>query len=152
MWGPVGLRRWLTLEHAVPYCHGWQTFVSHESYRSLTGALTHAGIHTRSKVNLPIIRFRKHTKSKGTAVLADFDAISGLPGGFGKRGPEADCRDSFARENPSALLGHCVWVAVWAVVEFAAPCGQSRRQISTEVIETPTPWGTEITEWKDRRA
>ena len=57
-----------------------------DSYKSLNEALTHAGIHTSTKVS---IRFIDSTKieENGTDCLKGLDGIL-VPGGFGKRGTE----------------------------------------------------------------
>ncbi|MEK9940121.1 MAG: CTP synthase, partial [Methylotenera sp.] len=57
-----------------------------ESYKSLTEALIHAGIHTQSKVKIHYMDSEEIEKN-GTAGLNGMDAIL-VPGGFGKRGTE----------------------------------------------------------------
>ncbi|HWV62449.1 MAG TPA: CTP synthase, partial [Oxalicibacterium sp.] len=57
-----------------------------ESYKSLTEALVHAGIHTRSKINIEYID-SEDIETRGTDQLKHLDAIL-VPGGFGKRGTE----------------------------------------------------------------
>ncbi|MCX7894107.1 MAG: CTP synthase, partial [Burkholderiales bacterium] len=57
-----------------------------ESYKSLSEALIHAGIHTRSRVNIRYID-SESIEQEGTGMLAGADAIL-VPGGFGKRGVE----------------------------------------------------------------
>ena len=55
-----------------------------DSYKSLNEALTHAGIHTETKVVTKFID-ASEIEEKGTGVLEGLDAIL-VPGGFGKRG------------------------------------------------------------------
>src|SRR5690606_15501022 len=55
-----------------------------ESYKSLTEALRHAGIHTESRVNIEYID-SEEIEANGAAGLEKYDAIL-VPGGFGKRG------------------------------------------------------------------
>src|SRR6187401_3511182 len=57
-----------------------------ESYKSLSEALTHAGIHTRSRVQIHYVDSEQVEKD-GIESLAGMDAIL-VPGGFGKRGVE----------------------------------------------------------------
>src|SRR3546814_18357644 len=69
-----------------------------ESYKSLTEALVHAGIHTRSKINIEYID-SEDIETRGTDQLKHQDAIL-VPGGFGKRGTEGKIAAiRFAREN-----------------------------------------------------
>src|SRR5471032_1341942 len=69
-----------------------------ESYKSLTEALRHAGIHNESRVNIEYID-SEEIETTGCAALARFDAIL-VPGGFGKRGVEGKIMAAqFAREN-----------------------------------------------------
>ncbi|NLJ61991.1 MAG: CTP synthase, partial [Alcaligenaceae bacterium] len=88
-----------------------------ESYKSLSEALTHAGIHTRTDVQIEYIDSEDIEKS-GTDVLDGFDAIL-VPGGFGKRGTEGKIQAiRYARENKIPYLGICLGMQL-AVVEFA---------------------------------
>src|SRR5665213_1142978 len=69
-----------------------------ESYKSLTEALIHAGIHTNSRVSIEYLDSEEIEKN-GTANLAGLDAIL-VPGGFGKRGTEGKIKAiQYAREN-----------------------------------------------------
>ena len=57
-----------------------------ESYKSLSEALIHAGIHTSSQINITYID-SENIEKQGTDCLTQMDAIL-VPGGFGKRGVE----------------------------------------------------------------
>ena len=57
-----------------------------DSYKSLSEALIHAGIHTHTKVNIHYMD-SEQMETDGVAALANMDAIL-VPGGFGKRGTE----------------------------------------------------------------
>jgi CTP synthase len=57
-----------------------------ESYTSLSEALIHAGIHTRTRVRIAYVDAEEIERS-GTDCLAGMDAIL-VPGGFGERGIE----------------------------------------------------------------
>ena len=75
-----------------------------DSYKSLNEALTHAGIHTSTKVS---IRFIDSTKieENGTDCLKGLDGIL-VPGGFGKRGTEGMIQAiEYARVNKIPFLG-----------------------------------------------
>ncbi|MBM3351319.1 MAG: CTP synthase [Betaproteobacteria bacterium] len=88
-----------------------------ESYKSLTEALIHAGIHTESKVKIHYIDSEEIEKN-GTAALKDMDAIL-VPGGFGVRGTEGKIvAIRYARENKVPYLGICLGMQL-AVIEFA---------------------------------
>jgi CTP synthase len=120
-----------------------------ESYKSLTEALSHAGIHTRSKVNVTYID-SEDIESNGTDVLSEFDAVL-VPGGFGKRGTEGKIAAiRYARENHVPYLGICLGMQL-AVVEFARHVAGLSDANSTEfAAQTPHPVVALITEWLDR--
>lgn len=88
-----------------------------ESYKSLTEALIHAGIHTESKVKIHYMDSEEIEKN-GTDALKGMDAIL-VPGGFGKRGTEGKIAAiQYARENKVPYLGICLGMQL-AVIEFA---------------------------------
>jgi CTP synthase len=120
-----------------------------ESYKSLTEALIHAGIHTRSKVDIHYIDSEELEKH-GCAALEPMDAIL-VPGGFGRRGTEGKIAAiRFARENKVPYLGICLGMQL-AVIEFARDVADLADAHSTEFdVETPHPVIALITEWLDR--
>ncbi len=120
-----------------------------ESYKSLIEAVNHAGMHTRSKVNIHFID-SEDIESSGTAMLARMDAIL-VPGGFGKRGTEGKIAAiRHARENRVPYLGICLGMQL-AVVEFARNVAAMDGAHSTEFEQdTPYPVIGLITEWQDR--
>jgi CTP synthase len=120
-----------------------------ESYKSLTEALSHAGIHTRSKVRLSYID-SEEIELQGPDMLASFDAIL-VPGGFGKRGTEGKIAAiRYARENGLPYLGICLGMQL-AVIEFARNVAGLGAANSTEFDPAaPHPVVALITEWKDR--
>ena len=120
-----------------------------ESYKSLIEALTHAGIHTRSKVNIKYIEAETIDRD-GTGILADVDAVL-VPGGFGKRGVEGKIKAiQFARENGVPYLGICLGMQL-AVIEYARNiCGLSGANSTEFDPDTPHPVIALITEWQDR--
>lgn len=88
-----------------------------ESYKSLTEALIHAGIHTESKVKIHYMD-SEDIESHGTDVLKGMDAIL-VPGGFGVRGTEGKIAAiHYARTNKVPYLGICLGMQL-AVIEFA---------------------------------
>jgi CTP synthase len=119
-----------------------------ESYKSLIEAIKHAGIHTRSKVNIVYLDSEDIEKN-GTAVLEDLDAIL-VPGGFGRRGTEGKIAAiRYARENKVPYLGICLGMQL-AVVEFARDVAGMADAHSTEFDhDTPYPVIGLITEWLD---
>jgi CTP synthase len=120
-----------------------------ESYKSLTEALAHAGIHTRSKVDVTYLD-SEDIEAQGTGLLADFDAIL-VPGGFGKRGTEGKIAAiRYARENGLPYLGICLGMQL-AVVEYARHVAGLQGANSTEFDPgTAHPVVALITEWMDR--
>src|SRR3546814_2463445 len=88
-----------------------------ESYKSLSEALVHPGIHTNSKVSIEYLD-SEQIEAEGTDCLKGLDAIL-VPGGFGKRGTEGKIAAiRYARENGVPYLGICLGMQL-AVVEFA---------------------------------
>ena len=59
-----------------------------DSYKSLTEALIHAGIHTRNRVKITYVD-AEDIEKYGTGCLEGVDAIL-VPGGFGQRGVEEE--------------------------------------------------------------
>lgn len=120
-----------------------------ESYKSLSEALIHAGIHTRSRVRIHYIDSEK-LESGDLGVLANMDAIL-VPGGFGKRGVEGKINAiRFAREQRIPYLGICLGMQL-AVIEFARHVAGMAGAHSTEFDpDTPYPVVALITEWRDR--
>src|SRR3954469_20000731 len=120
-----------------------------ESYKSLSEALIHAGIHTGAKININYID-SESIEQNGTGCLANMDAIL-VPGGFGKRGVEGKIKAiRYARENKLPYLGICLGMQL-AVIEFARNVVGLEDAHSTEFDpETPHPVIALITEWQER--
>jgi CTP synthase len=117
-----------------------------EAYKSLSEALIHAGIHTRTKVKIEYID-SEQIEEQGVGCLESVDAIL-VPGGFGERGVEGKVQAvRFARENNVPYLGICLGMQV-AVIEFARNVAGLAGAQSTEFNrETPHPVIALITEW-----
>src|SRR2546426_8746447 len=116
---------------------------------SLNEALRHAGIHTRSKVNVHYLDSEELEKG-GTAQLEKMDAVL-VPGGFGKRGTEGKMRAiRYARESGIPSLGICLGMQL-ATIEFARNvCGLAGANRPEFDPDTPHPVVALITEWLDR--
>jgi CTP synthase len=117
-----------------------------ESYKSLSEALTHAGIHTRAQVNIRYVD-SEEIEREGVACLHDVDAIL-VPGGFGQRGIEGKILAArYARESRVPYLGICLGMQV-AVIECARNSAKLVGAHSSEFDEhTPHPVIGLITEW-----
>ncbi len=118
-----------------------------DSYISLSEALLHGGIHTRTRVNIHYIE-SQDIEDNGTDCLRDMDGIV-VPGGFGDRGIEGKI-DAVrcARDNGIPYLGICLGMQV-AVIEAARNLAGLEGAMSTEFEpETPHPVVALITEWR----
>ncbi|MDH5190363.1 MAG: CTP synthase [Gammaproteobacteria bacterium] len=120
-----------------------------ESYKSLSEALIHAGIHTHTKVNIRYIDSELIEKD-GANCLSGMDAVL-VPGGFGERGVEGKIDAvKYARENKIPYLGICLGMQV-AVIECARNMAGLNQAHSTEFnSNTPYPVIALIKEWKDQ--
>lgn len=120
-----------------------------ESYKSLSEALIHAGIHTCSKIDICYIDSEEIEK-QGTDCLRDKDAIL-VPGGFGKRGVEGKIAAiHYARTHHIPYLGICLGMQL-AVIEYARNKLKLKDAHSTEFNPTtPHPVLGLITEWRTR--
>ena len=119
-----------------------------ESYKSLTEALRHAGIHTESRVNIEYVD-SEDIEANGTKALEKFDGIL-VPGGFGKRGVEGKINAArFARENKIPYLGICLGMQV-ALIEYARNMAGLVNANSTEFDQaTDQPVVALINEWQN---
>ena len=119
-----------------------------ESYKSLSEALIHAGINTKTKVNIHYFD-SNHIEENGSECLRDMNAIL-IPGGFGIRGIEGKIEAArYARENNVPYLGICLGMQI-AVIECARHLAGMENANSTEFdSETPYPVIGLITEWQD---
>ena len=119
-----------------------------ESYKSLTEALRHAGIHTESRVNIEYVD-SEEIETQGAARLSKFDAIL-VPGGFGKRGVEGKIAAAgYARESKTPYLGICLGMQV-ALIEYARDVAGLKNANSTEFDpSTENPVVALINEWQN---
>jgi CTP synthase len=119
-----------------------------ESYKSLTEALRHAGIHTESRVNIEYLD-SEEIEARGVSALEKYDAVL-VPGGFGKRGVEGKIAAArYARESKVPYLGICLGMQV-ALIEFARNKAGLAKSNSTEFDpDTEHPVVALITEWQN---
>ncbi|MEO8307915.1 MAG: CTP synthase [Pseudomonadota bacterium] len=120
-----------------------------DSYISLNEALTHAGIRTRTRVNVHYIE-STDIEARGTDCLDGMDAVL-VPGGFGERGIEGKIQAvKYAREKRIPYLGICLGMQV-AVIEYARHKLGLEGAHSTEFDRaTAFPVIAMITEWQDQ--
>jgi CTP synthase len=120
-----------------------------DSYISLNEALRHAGLKSRTRVQIHYVE-STDLETAGTASLAGMDAIL-VPGGFGERGIEGKIAAvRFAREHGVPYLGICLGMQV-AVIEYARGVLGLATANSTEFERgAKDPVIALITEWRDR--
>ena len=117
-----------------------------DAYKSLNESLSHAGIHTRTKVNVRYIN-AEDIEEQGIDLIRDVDGVL-VPGGFGERGLEGKLMAvRFARENNVPYLGICLGMQS-VIIEFARNVLNLPEANSTEFNrKTPHPVVGLITEW-----
>ena len=117
-----------------------------ESYKSLSEALVHAGIHTGVRVEICYVD-SEEIESTGVGCLEGMDAVL-VPGGFGKRGIEGMIQAvRYARESMTPYLGICLGMQV-AVIEYARHRAGLKDADSTEFNRaTAHPVIALVTEW-----
>ncbi|MBQ86258.1 MAG: CTP synthetase [Gammaproteobacteria bacterium] len=131
-----------------------------DAYKSLNEAILHAGIKTRTRVEISYIDSAE-VMEKGVEVLAGHDAIL-VPGGFGERGFEGKIlATQYAREYRIPFLGICLGLQA-AVVEYARHVAGLSKANSTEfeqdcehpVIALISEWTTSAgtTEVRDKNS
>lgn len=119
-----------------------------EAYKSLSEALLHAGINTKTKVNIHYFD-SEEIEQKGANCLSEMSAVL-VPGGFGNRGVEGKIATvKYVRENNVPYLGICLGMQV-AVIEYARNMANMSGANSTEFDEsTPYPVVGLITQWQE---
>ncbi len=119
-----------------------------DCYKSLTEALMHAGIKTRTKININYVD-AEELEREGTKLLLNAHAIL-VPGGFGSRGINGKILAAqYARENKVPYLGICLGMQI-AVIEFARNVVGLIHANSTEFDpQTPNPVIALVSEWRD---
>ncbi len=88
-----------------------------ESYKSLTEALTHAGAHLDTKVNINWCDSEEIEEFGAKEIIKNSDAVL-VAGGFGIRGVEGKLQAiKFARENKMPYLGICLGMQL-SIIEY----------------------------------
>ena len=120
-----------------------------DSYKSLNEALIHAGIQTKTQVNIIYIDSEK-LEQEGVDSLKQIDAIL-VPGGFGERGIEGKILAAkYAREFKVPYLGICLGLQV-AVIECARNMAELSNAHSSEFNSScEHPVIALVSEWQDR--
>lgn len=118
-----------------------------ESYKSLSEALKHAGIQTRSRVNIKYIDSEELERKGAADLLKGLDAVL-VPGGFGKRGVEGKILAAeYARKNNIPYFGICLGMQI-AIIEYARHMADMPNANSTEFDpHTNEPVVALVTEW-----
>ncbi len=89
-----------------------------ESYKSLIEALTHAGAHLNTRVNISWIDSEEIESRADNRLLENLDGIL-VAGGFGHRGVEGKIKAiQYAREHKIPYLGICLGMQL-CLIEFA---------------------------------
>lgn len=120
-----------------------------DSYKSLSEALVHASIHTKTRIDIQYVDSEK-IELMGLEVLEGVDAIL-IAGGFGGRGIEGKILAArYAREHQIPFLGICLGMQI-AVIEYARHVLNLEQANSTEFDrDTAFPVIGLVTEWEDR--
>ena len=119
-----------------------------DAYKSLVEAITHAGIQSRTRVQVRYVD-AENLERDGCGGLADVHAIL-VPGGFGRRGFEGKIRAAgYARQHNVPYLGICYGLHA-AVIEFARNVAGLDNAHSTEINpNTRHPVIGLVSEWRD---
>lgn len=120
-----------------------------DSYKSIYEALTHGGIHHRSRVRFRRVQAEDLAEGDPAAVLGGVDGVL-VPGGFGERGLEGKVRTvQYARENKIPFLGICYGMHA-AVIEYSRNVLGMENASSTEIHkDTVDPVITLLEEQQD---
>ena len=119
-----------------------------DAYKSLTEAITHAGIQHRTEISVRYVD-AEQLEQQGCDALADVHAIL-VPGGFGERGFDGKIRAArFAREHNVPYLGICYGLHA-AVIDLARHVAGLDNAHSTEINpNTRHPVIGLVSEWRD---
>jgi len=119
-----------------------------DAYKSINESLIHAGIATKTKIELVYLDADKVT-TEGDALLKGMHGIL-IPGGFGNRGVEGKIAAiKYARENNIPFFGICLGMQT-AIIEFARNVVGLIAANSTEFdANSPHPIIGLIQEWKN---
>ena len=118
-----------------------------DSYKSLAEAIIHAGMQTRTKIEIMYID-AENVETEGVELLCAADAVI-VPGGFGQRGTSGKINAvKYARLNGIPYLGICLGMQI-AMIEFARNVLNLEGAHSTEFdSSTPHPVIALVSEWR----
>lgn len=118
-----------------------------DCYKSLAEAIVHAGMQTRTKINILYVD-AENIETESIDLLQSADAII-VPGGFGQRGTDGKIDAvKYARENEIPYLGICLGMQI-AMIEFARNVLGLEGAHSTEFhAATPHPVIAMVSEWR----
>ena len=118
-----------------------------DSYKSLAEAIIHAGMQTRTKIEIMYVD-AENVETEGVGLLCAADAII-VPGGFGQRGTSGKINAvKYARLNGIPYLGICLGMQI-AMIEFARNVLNLEGAHSTEFdLDTPHPVIALVSEWR----
>ena len=117
-----------------------------DAYKSLNEALVHAGIHTRTRVEVEFVD-AEAVEAEGPRLLEGADAIL-VPGGFGERGFEGKVLSSqYARERQLPYLGICYGLHAGIVDVARSLAGLKGANTTENDPKTPYPVIGLVTEW-----
>jgi CTP synthase len=121
-----------------------------DSYISLSEALVHGGVRTRTRVNIQFLE-ATDVEKHGVGCLHGVDAVL-VPGGFGERGIEGKLQAiRYAREHKIPYLGICLGMQL-AIIEYARSMAGLEGAHSTEFNRaSPHPVIALISEWQDQK-
>lgn len=122
-----------------------------ESYKSLSEALIHAGIQTRTRVRIEYVDSEEVAEKGAKQLLNHLDAILVAPG-FGQRGIEGKILAAqYAREQGVPYFGVCLGMQI-AIIEFARHVANLNNANSIEFdVNTPYPVVALVTEWVNQQ-
>ena len=111
----------------------------HDSYKSITEALIHAGATNEVKVNINWLHSEEFTDENVAEKLKNLDGVLVAPG-FGERGIEGKIAAvQYAREQKIPFLGICLGMQM-AVIEYSRNVLGLEKANSTEMNrKTPNP-------------
>jgi CTP synthase len=90
----------------------------YDSYKSITEAVIHSGIHHQAKVEVVLFDAAEVNKDNVDGLLQDCDGVI-IPGGFGERGVEGKiCAINYLRREKKPFFGICLGMQL-AAIEFA---------------------------------
>ena len=118
-----------------------------DSYKSLAEAIIHAGMQTRTKIEIMYVD-AENVETEGVGLLCAADAII-VPGGFGQRGTSGKINAvKYARLNGIPYLGICLGMQI-AMIEFARNVLNLEDAHSTEFdSNTSHPVIALVSEWR----